>query len=509
MNAIGYMRLSARDQSNSLGSQRQAIEEYCRRNSIELIGMYTDNGKTSYSFDRPDYRSLELYIKNNRGRARYLIIKDHDRFSRNLPEALLKIEELEKKYGIKVLACDEQPNIDTTDPAVFIQRAFNYLMANQELFRIRKRTLEGMKFARLKGRYICRPPFGYQRGKNSEGKAFIVVDEAKATVVQSIFADYLSGKNFSEIGIAAKAKGFEHKGHSALQRILENCLYAGLIRIKEGEDKRERYIRAQHQPLIREQDYWKVQEMLGTKKPSKTTISETFLLKGILRCRCGQLMTAGYSKGRRKRYLYYRCIYHNGNNLPGAKLHEKFTELLSNIPLSEKQQQHIRLQAKSILTASLENMLPVRKERERQQKELEEKTERLEQRLIAEEIPIELYHKWKQVFQEQLKTVREGISALKGSGGKREQKKLDDIMQQIETIAAVYKLITAPERKTLVAEIFGGGLIYNGEVFRCTQLSGIFASLLPALHERKLLEHHNGIPTYAGVDSNDVHHNYP
>ena len=82
--------------------QDKAIVDYCDRNNLLLKEVYTDNGECSDSFDRPGYRALESFIKKNKGNGRYLIIMDHDRFSRNLPEALMKIDELEDKYGIKV-----------------------------------------------------------------------------------------------------------------------------------------------------------------------------------------------------------------------------------------------------------------------------------------------------------------------------------------------------------------------------------------------------------------------
>jgi DNA invertase Pin-like site-specific DNA recombinase len=141
MNAIGYRRLSERDQSRySLEYQDTSINDYCKRNDLNLIGLYTDNGQSSYTFDRPNYQALEAFIKKHKGKARYLTIMDHDRFSRNLSEALAKITELEDRFNIKVLSTNEPIDIDTTDPYVFLQRSMSYMFANAELFRIRKRT---------------------------------------------------------------------------------------------------------------------------------------------------------------------------------------------------------------------------------------------------------------------------------------------------------------------------------------------------------------------------------
>ena len=48
MNAIGYMRLSPKDQSKSLEYQESSIKEYCKRNSLN-IGLFKYNGESSWT----------------------------------------------------------------------------------------------------------------------------------------------------------------------------------------------------------------------------------------------------------------------------------------------------------------------------------------------------------------------------------------------------------------------------------------------------------------------------
>ncbi|MES3037119.1 MAG: recombinase family protein, partial [Bdellovibrionota bacterium] len=97
---------------------------------MKWSGYFYRNLQSSYNFDRPDYLALEQFIKKHKGKCQYLIVLDHDRFSRNLPEALLKIEELERKYKVTVLSTNERIDLDTSDPDVFMKRAFDYLIAN-------------------------------------------------------------------------------------------------------------------------------------------------------------------------------------------------------------------------------------------------------------------------------------------------------------------------------------------------------------------------------------------
>lgn len=89
MNAVGYLRLSTRDQSKSLEYQEDIIRNYCHNNALKILEIFSDNGQSSYTFDRPDYLALEQFIKKHKGHCQYLVVLNHDRFSRNLPEALM------------------------------------------------------------------------------------------------------------------------------------------------------------------------------------------------------------------------------------------------------------------------------------------------------------------------------------------------------------------------------------------------------------------------------------
>ena len=159
-----------------------------------------------------------------------MIVLDHDRFSRNLPEALMKIAELEKKYGVKVLSTGDVLIwiLDTSDPDVFMKRALDYMMANKELFNIRKRTKQGVRNAKENGRYLGRAPFGYKNIIDGTRRNLIEIDKPKDQIVERIFRDYILGVPQYIIYKNVQALGFTYTGKSAIADILQNCVYAGL-----------------------------------------------------------------------------------------------------------------------------------------------------------------------------------------------------------------------------------------------------------------------------------------
>lgn len=489
MNAIGYRRLSERDQSNySLEYQESTIRDYCRKNDLELIGLYTDNGQSSYTFDRPDYKALESFLKKHKGKARYLIIMDHDRFSRNLTEALAKINELEDKFGIKVLATNEAIDLDPSDPFIFLQRSMNYMFANAELLKIRKRTRDGIRQAQSSGRHVNNAPYGYLNAKDSEDKGIIIVEDERAMIVQMIFREYLDGTPVFMIHKKAREMGFKNTGNSAIPRILSNPIYAGMVKVSESRNQPERLVKGLHQPLVSEADYWLVQEKLGNKRSTKTQPKIEFPLRGTLKCWCGKSMTAGFSKGKNKYYLYYRCTVHNSKNYSGDELHRKFEELLDCISFTPAQVKKISVEAHAIMTKLVGNSTAVIESRTRQIADVNQKIERLEERLMNDEIDGDTYKKWFQKYRTERAMLADEIVQAKNNDSTAQWEKLRSHLDKLNSLKEVYWLaVQQNKQKQFIQGVFKHNLTYSEGIFRTPSIAVPFIDNSLKAKEKGLL----------------------
>jgi len=488
MNAIGYMRLSSKDQSKSLEYQESSIREYCKRNKLELTSLFKDNGECSDTFDRPDYKALEVFIKKYKGNCQYLIVMDHDRFSRNLPEALMKIAELEKKYGVKVLSTSERLDLDTSDPDVFMKRALDYLMANKELFNIRQRTKQGVRNAKENGRYLGRAPFGYTNIIDGTKRNLIKINPEQAPIVEKIFTDYLSGIPPYIIYKNAKAIGFKYTGKTAIQDILNNCVYAGLIKVPALKELPEKYVKAIHDPIISEITYWHVQKMLNTgKRRTRIQPAEDFPLRGILNCWCGKGMTAGWTKGRKDYYLYYRCTEHTSVNIPGKILHDKFEQVLKGLSFKEHQ---IRFLIETSKTKLIEPLKKNKAKQEHLVKELQNLNEKiylLEERLMNNEIESSTYQTWFKKFKQD-KAILE--SEINGSQLSRLNSD-DDIIERISPFLSrlhdIYDKGNITQKQTLIRGVFKDNLTWGDGAFRTAFIDPSFYDNLLKIKEKGLL----------------------
>ncbi|WP_118951610.1 recombinase family protein [Taibaiella helva] len=461
--AIGYRRISGKDQSKySLAHQEEAIRNYCNQNGLLLSAIFTDNGESSGTFDRPNYKALERFMKKHTGKVQYLIVMSHDRFSRNLAEALMKIEDLQSSFQIKVLATNEDINIDVYDPLVFVQRAFSYLMANQELLQIRKRAKESIHYARLSGRYVNNAPFGYINGRDRHNKGILIVDEEKAEVIRIIYKWFLEGWSIKEIQYYARRNGLKNSGHSTIQRILSNCTYAGLIKIS-SQSGPAKYVRGIHQPIIRESDFWLAQEKKGSHKPSKSQPGELFPLRGVLKCWCGKSMTAGYSKGKKKYYPYYRCIEHTGTNIPADKLHAEFKELLHTFKLSNNQKEAIAAKAEFLLGKTLQDQKSIIEARLKQRADIERKLNNLDELLLEKQIDGATFDRLKSRLHEDIHVLDNSYHESVNMSQKWLE--LEKILFKTNTMRDVFEMATLANKHSLIRKLFRPQLVYTDGKF--------------------------------------------
>lgn len=68
------------------------------------------------------------------------------------------------------------------------------------------------------------------------------------------------------ISKVVKELGFPHSGNSAINRILINPLYAGLVRVTAGVNSPEKLVKGLHEKMVAESQYYRAQELLGLNK---------------------------------------------------------------------------------------------------------------------------------------------------------------------------------------------------------------------------------------------------
>jgi hypothetical protein len=131
-------------------------------------------------------------------------------------------------------------------------------------------------------------------------------------------------------------------------RVLTNPVYLGAV--VWGELRTE----DAHEPLVTREQFQRVQQMLHLNRATQTHRNPSgqypFLLKGVLRCKCGHMMTSYFSTGRDGRlHFYYACTHrtHHGRGgcnapyVPAPAIHTAVVERIMAVTGDQTAQERI------------------------------------------------------------------------------------------------------------------------------------------------------------------------
>ena len=193
--AIGYVRVSTKEQSDKFGieAQKGAIEEYANKNGIKIIDWVCDN-VSGVVEDRDGWNRIIVDPKVVNPPYQAVIVFKSDRVARDL-KLYFYFEWLLFKKGVELISVNDGfPDVPNEYKGII--KSFILFSAEQERNNITLRTSGGRTIKAKTGGYAGgRSPFGY---KVVDGE--LVIDNYEAEVVKLIFD--MRSKGMSYYGIA-------------------------------------------------------------------------------------------------------------------------------------------------------------------------------------------------------------------------------------------------------------------------------------------------------------------
>lgn len=235
-----------------------------------------------------------------------LLVYRVDRFSRNLRDMVMLLDELDSA-GVVFRSATEP--FDTSTPMGRMLVQMLGMFAQFERDTIIDRVIAGMERKHAKGKWKGgKRPFGYQVNKATHT---LVVDEHEAVIVRLIFDLYTKDR----LGSRAIAKVLNDRGHrtssggkwSGYQviRALNNRVYLGELTFRETT------VTDTHAPIIDLTRWEQAQAILDARGEShahRAASGSDYVLTGRLRCpKCGKAMIGTRATGRNRTYRYYTC----------------------------------------------------------------------------------------------------------------------------------------------------------------------------------------------------------
>lgn len=339
--AVIYCRVSTKEQvSNlSLATQEKHCREYCERNGFLVDRLFVEEGESAKTTKRPEFQKLLLHCRQNQKRIDYVVVYSLSRFSRHTLDHA-QIKTLLLSLGVSLRSVTEP--IDDTSSGKFMETMFSAVAQLDNDIRS-ERTIAGMKAAAERGRWPFPAPLGY-RFVSTVTRSRMELDPQRSVLVRAAFEMFATG-NYERNQVLRKvtAQGLRtHRGKKVSQqtfsRMLTNPIYVGRVNIpKWGAD-----YQGEFEPIVNLETFQRVQYVLSGRK---TTFSPyrsehpDFPLRHFVRCsECQRPLTASWSKGRSKRYAYYRCANSGCKsiNVQKSRIEQSFIELLRSLqPRSE------------------------------------------------------------------------------------------------------------------------------------------------------------------------------
>lgn len=223
-----YCRVSTdkEDQLMSLRGQKEFFEEYAKRNHMELVELYADEGISGTKLkNRKEFNRMMLDAE--KGKFTSIFVKDVSRLARNVVDFLQSIRKL------KVLNIDCRfvtANMSTNDGELTL--TILAAVAQEESANLSKRVKFGKKRNAEKGRV---PNIVYAYNKTIGEYFNLEVNLAEAKTVQWIFDTYVNRRlGANKIAQVLNKEGLKTKrncrwSQQAISTILTNELYIGKV----------------------------------------------------------------------------------------------------------------------------------------------------------------------------------------------------------------------------------------------------------------------------------------
>ncbi len=408
-------RVSSDEQATgySLDSQMEQLKHYCEQRNIEIVYEFLEDASAK-TFERPAFQKFLKTAKSNKGFVDYFLFISWDRFSRNTADAYMMIRTL-KGLGIETQA--------TTQPIDFSIPESKFLLAYYLTFpevdndRRSIKIKDGIRMAWKAGRWVGIAPKGYLNSSDASNKPLLIPNPKLAPAIRLMFELAATGMPQYRIRAEIKELGLIYS-KNGIAVALRNPIYISKLVIPPDENNKTTHIAdAIHEPLISEELFYRVQDVINKKvnkrkSPKNSKLRPELPLRGLLICsKCNNLMTGSASTGGSGgKHFYYHCNTCRKERFPAAVVNNELDSILELISFNKNVQELYDVVLKRYLNDSGKTS---KVENKKAQKELEiakNRMESLQLLLIDNKIEIQEYNKLKAKFTAEIESLRRSLS---------------------------------------------------------------------------------------------------
>jgi DNA invertase Pin-like site-specific DNA recombinase len=189
--AVIYIRVSTKEQTEnlSLTTQLRACEDYCRREGLDVLARFKEEGESAKTADRTELQKLLTFCRTNKGRAHFVVVFNLTRFARDKYDHFALRSHLQS-HGISLRSATEP--IDDTSTGKLMEGVLAAFAQFDNDVRS-DRTRAGMRAALELGRWVFLAPLGYINAPRALGKS-LMLDVERAPLVRRVFEEYATSR---------------------------------------------------------------------------------------------------------------------------------------------------------------------------------------------------------------------------------------------------------------------------------------------------------------------------
>lgn len=493
-----YVRVSTDEQAEKGYSQRnqdEVLRKFCEINRIQVRKVIFED-HSAKTFNRPQWTAMLSELRKQRKKTDLILFTKWDRFSRNAGDAYQMIGIL-RKLGIEPQAV-EQP-LDLAVPENKMMLAFYLAAPEVENDRRALNVFHGMRRARKEGRYMGVAPVGYANRIHENGNKYIAINEPNAEIIRWVFEELARGRYAADqVRRMANEKGLV-LSRTHFHTEIRNPVYCGKIVVKKYKDEDEYWADGQHEALISEALFYRVQKVLEGRKRNERESAVRIVsldelpLRGFLHCPdCNRMLTGSASKGRNGYYYYYHCQAACGCRFKANLVNDAFVQELEKYVPREGM---VSLYQKIMMDYYRSSTLSVhdgQKELSGQIREQNDKLDRARDLLLANDLEPSDYKEIKVKCEKQVNILEAKLAEV--SFNKTSSTSTDRIIYKVigvlSKLPLTYKEGSISKRRDIIGSIFPEKLVFDGTQHRTGRINE--AARLIYLINSKLDQNKNG-----------------
>jgi site-specific DNA recombinase len=463
-NCVIYTRVSTKEQADnnmSLETQRKACELHATKNKFSILGYFGGTYESAKTDERKEFNNMLTFLKKSKEAISYIIVYSVDRFSRSGANAIYIAEKL-KKEGINVFAVS-QPT-DSTTASGSLQQNIQFIFSEYDNQLRREKCMAGVKEKLMSGVWCSILPTGYDSVGKGDKKAFVLNEKGK--FIKKAFAWKSVGLSNEAIREKLESIGWKID----LRRITDlfrNPFYCGIIAHNALEGA---MVEGIQEKAVSRELFLQVNGILDKRKHGYSTnpINEEIPLKRFLICdTCRKYMRA-YKAYKNQEY-YYKCGTEGCcSNKRADKLHESFKNILScyNLTIDKNFEAIIKIQMCATYNQLNKDNTETLNNLNNQIKELDKKLERLEERLIDEDIDKQQFLKYDAKFKSE-KMLLAKTMAISNKRVSNLDKVVNKAIEYSTKLNTIWACGDYHQKQQLQFLVFPDGILYNRKKDEC------------------------------------------